>query len=82
MPGPAEADIARNLRRHGVPARVIPVVEEGRTPARAFLEAAAALGADLIVKGGYTQSRIRQMFFGSVTADILAQAELPVFMAH
>ena len=82
LPGPAEADIARNLRRHGVPARVIPVAEEGRTPARAFLEAASVLGADLIVKGGYTQSRIRQMFFGSVTADILAQADLPVFMAH
>ena len=82
LPGPGEADIARNLRRHGVPARIISVAEEGRTPARAFLEAATSLGADLIVKGGYTQSRIRQMFFGSVTADILAEADLPVFMAH
>ena len=82
LPGPAEADVARNLRRHDVPARVIHVDEAGRSPARAFLDAAASLGADLIVKGGYTQSRLRQIFFGSVTADILAQADLPVFMAH
>ena len=82
LPGPAEADVVRNLRRHGVPARVIQVAETGRSPARTFLDAAANLGADLIVKGGYTQSRLRQMFFGSVTADILAEADLPVFMAH
>lgn len=82
LPGPAEAEVMRNLRRHGVPARVIEVAGGARSPARTFLDAAASLGADLIVKGGYTQSRIRQMFFGSVTADILAEAELPVFMAH
>ena len=43
---------------------------------------AAELGADLMIKGGYTQSRIRQMIFGSVTSDILAEASLPVFMSH
>ena len=33
-------------------------------PGRALLGAAQDLGADLMIKGGYTQSRIRQMIFG------------------
>ena len=38
--------------------------------------------AMILVKGGYTQSRLRQMIFGGATADILTYAEIPVFMAH
>ena len=41
-----------------------------------------AAGADLIVKGAYTQSRLRQMIFGGATSYILAESELPVIMAH
>lgn len=82
LPGPSDGQIARSLRRHGIPARVVEVSEGGRAPGRALLEAAAKLGADLMIKGGYTQSRIRQMIFGSVTSDILAEANLPIFMAH
>ena len=37
---------------------------------------------DLLVKGAYTQSRLRQMIFGGATSQILAAAELPVFFAH
>jgi nucleotide-binding universal stress UspA family protein len=82
LPGPSEAQMVRGLRRHDIPARVVEVAEKGRPPGRALLEAAGNLGADLMIKGGYTQSRIRQMIFGSVTNDILTEAKLPVFMAH
>lgn len=82
LPGPSDSELARSLRRHGIPARVVEVKEGARTPAHALLEAAAELGCDLMIKGGYTQSRLRQMIFGSVTSDILAEASLPVFMAH
>ena len=80
--GPNDAQVARGLTRHGVPARVLAVAEQGRRPARALLDTAAELGCDLMIKGGYTQSRLRQMIFGGVTSDILAEAQLPVFMAH
>ena len=30
----------------------------------------------------YTQGRFRQMIFGGTTSHILANASLPVFMAH
>jgi nucleotide-binding universal stress UspA family protein len=44
--------------------------------------AAKAQGCDLLVKGAFTQSRLRQMIFGGATSHILANAELPVLMAH
>ena len=48
----------------------------------AILAKAAEIGADLVIKGGYTQSRLRQMIFGGATYHVLAHSELPVFMAH
>ena len=41
-----------------------------------------SLGCDLLVKSAYTQSRLRQMIFGGATRHILANATLPVLMAH
>lgn len=82
LPGPSDAAVARSLRRHGIPARTVAVADDGQSPGRALLRAAAALGCDLMIKGGYTQSRIRQLIFGSVTSDILAEADLSIFMSH
>lgn len=82
LPGPSDEQLAKSLRRHGAPARVGMVGEVENSPAAALLEAAAALGADLLIKGGYTRSRLRQLIFGKVTSEILAEANLPVFMAH
>ena len=42
----------------------------------------SARRANLLVEGAYTQSRFRQMIFGGATSHILANAELPVLMAH
>jgi nucleotide-binding universal stress UspA family protein len=47
-----------------------------------ILAAAASLGCDLLIKGAYTQSRLRQMILGGATSHILAQSTLPVLMAH
>jgi nucleotide-binding universal stress UspA family protein len=41
-----------------------------------------AAGADLVLKGAYTQSRIRQMIFGGGTRHIIMEAQLPVLMAR
>jgi nucleotide-binding universal stress UspA family protein len=45
-------------------------------------EVAASLSCDLLVKGAYTQSRLRQMISGGATRHILANATLPILMAH
>jgi nucleotide-binding universal stress UspA family protein len=84
VPGPSGDDISTALRRHGV-AVVSKPVPGKRTPNQAgevMLQEAAAWNADLLVKGGYTNSRLRQMIFGGATSHILANAELPVLMAH
>ncbi len=82
LPGPSDAQVAAGLRRHGVPARVVTVRPQGHSPAQALLRTAGDLGCDLMIKGGYTQSRLRQLIFGSVTSDILAEADLSLFMSH
>jgi nucleotide-binding universal stress UspA family protein len=82
LPGPDENQLVASLRRHGIPARPVPTNDTPRGPGYAVLDTAAALGADLIVTGGYTQSRMRQFIFGGPTSQILAEANLPIFMAH
>ena len=51
-------------------------------PARRSCARHGIAAADLIIKGAYTQSRLRQMIFGGATSHILAAAELPVVMAN
>ncbi len=81
-PGPSGKELADCLAVNGIEAREITVLAGGRKPGAAILEEAERLGADLLLKGAYTQSRLRQMIFGGATSHILAATELPVFMAH
>jgi nucleotide-binding universal stress UspA family protein len=74
--------LARSLRRHGINVASQTIDDDRSGPGPAILAAAAAAGCDLLIKGAYTQSRIRQMIFGGATSHILARTELPVFMAH
>jgi nucleotide-binding universal stress UspA family protein len=83
VPGPEGHELARNLHRNGIAAEAL-TVEAGSSAAagEAFLRKATELGCDLLIKGAYTQSRLRQMIFGGATSHILAKTNLPVFMAH
>ena len=81
-PGPPANLLARALQRHGLPVDTVEVDSGSKNAGKVILEKAASLGADLIVKGGYTQSRLRQMIFGGATQEILANTEIPVIMAH
>ena len=60
----------------------IKIAPAGRSTGEAILDHASSLGCDLLVKGAYTQSRLRQMIFGGAMRHILANATLPVLMAH
>jgi nucleotide-binding universal stress UspA family protein len=82
VPGPSGQDIAQNLARGGIVSRTCHVRCEGRAIGEAMLAESRNFGADLVIKGAYTQSRLRQMIFGGGTSYILAHADLPVFMAH
>src|SRR3954454_8305254 len=80
--GPSGAEIAATLRLHGVTASALTHEDDRRSPGAAILAQARDLGADLLVKGAYTQSRIRQLIFGGATRHILEHTDLPVLMAH
>ncbi|MGI9416220.1 MAG: universal stress protein [Geminicoccaceae bacterium] len=82
VPGPSGQEIAQNLARAGIVSRTRHVHCEGRPVGEAMLAESRAFGADLMIKGAYTQSRLRQMIFGGGTSHILAHADLPVFMAN
>jgi nucleotide-binding universal stress UspA family protein len=81
-PGPSVEQAAQHLRRNGVKAEALTVKPGTRSTGEVILDQAAALGCDLLVKGAFTQSRLRQMMFGGATRHILAKATLPVLMAH
>jgi nucleotide-binding universal stress UspA family protein len=82
VPGPSSEQLLLHLKRNGIRAEPKSVALEGRNTGEAILATAKAEGCDLLVKGAFTQSRLRQMIFGGATSHILAAAELPVLMAH
>ena len=80
--GPSGEQMARTLKLNGISAEPITLKQTKRNAGEVLLAKADELGCDLIVKGAYTQSRLRQMIFGGTTRHILANAKLPVLMAH
>jgi nucleotide-binding universal stress UspA family protein len=80
--GPSGVELARSLRMNGIVAEPITVATGKVNAGETILKKAEELGCDLIIKGAYTQSRLRQMIFGGTTRYILANAKLPVLMAH
>ena len=82
VPGPSADQLATSLRRNGIGAEVAIFPRSGRNDGEQILARTVELGGDLLVKGAYTQSRLRQMIFGGATAHILASATLPVLIAN
>jgi nucleotide-binding universal stress UspA family protein len=82
QPGPSSKDAVGYLEANGITATEKSVVPRSGRQGEAILAEARAQGADLLIKGAYTQSRLRQMIFGGATSHILGAAELPVFFAH
>jgi len=79
--GPLGDEVVRSLGRAGISAQAMHVPQH-RGVGETILEQARKVGADLLIKGAYTQSRLRQMILGGAPSHILAMADLPVFMAH
>lgn len=82
VPGPSAEAMARYLKRNGIAAQLRELPNDSGGGGAVVLKEAQSLGADLLIKGAYTHSRLRQMIFGGATSHILAEAQIPVFMAH
>lgn len=74
-------ELAAFLAWHGITAQV-QVLHAGANAGTVLLEQCAAVGADLLVMGAYTHSRLRQLILGGVTRHVLGHAQLPCLLCH
>jgi nucleotide-binding universal stress UspA family protein len=81
-PGPSGDELARTLERHGHKVSLRTAFGRQKPQGESFLQEAMAAGADLMLKGAYTQSRIRQMIFGGATRHIIMESKIPVVMSR
>jgi nucleotide-binding universal stress UspA family protein len=77
----AEA-LCHNLAWHGVEASVRQFQAESRAVGQALLAQAREVDADLMVVGGYSHARARELLLGGATRHLLVAAEIPILMAH
>jgi nucleotide-binding universal stress UspA family protein len=82
VPGPSSAEIAESLRSHGLNVTSQHVKPGTRTAGQTIVDTAISGGCDLIVKGAYTQSRLRQMIFGGMTRHLILHSPMPVLFSY
>ncbi|MDE0174671.1 MAG: universal stress protein [Defluviicoccus sp.] len=75
-------DLRRRLAWHGVACEIQSFEAAASELGAAFLDQSARADADLLIKGAYSQSRLRQLILGGRTRHILAHAEIPVLLSH
>ena len=76
------ADISTHLARHGITTNVVTIPSMGETVEQAILRFAGETGAELIVAGGYSHSRLREHILGGVTLSLFERAGIPVLFSH
>jgi len=80
--GPSAEQFTQYLRRNRIGAELKKAELDGRSTGETILATAQSLGCDLLIKGAYTQSRLRQMIFGGATQHVLDNAMIPVLLAN
>ncbi len=78
--GPSVDEAAAYVERHGFNVEAETVKPHAQGVGETLLW--YAQGADLLVMGAYSHSRLRELVLGGVTRYILANAEVPVLMVH
>jgi nucleotide-binding universal stress UspA family protein len=82
MQSPPAAAVVAFLAWHGISATSRTLQPDERPTGEIILDEAGDIGADLIFKGAFTRSRLRQIVFGGTTQHILDYARIPVLLAH
>jgi nucleotide-binding universal stress UspA family protein len=81
VPGPSPEQVIHYLQHNGIAAEPMRVGLDGKNTGQTILATAQSTGCDLLIKGAYTQSRLRQMIFGGATRHVLENAEIPTLLA-
>lgn len=74
--------LCQMLTRHGVRANIAVLAKTLPTVSEVLNRRAVETGADLIVMGAYSKSRLREAIMGGATRHMLERATLPVLMAR
>ena len=78
----APDDLLDKLKQAGIAVNVVRFQAEDVPVGEALIARAHQVGADLLVMGAYTHSRLREFILGGATREVLAVADLPVLMHH
>ncbi len=76
------AGLVATLARHGVTATTDVSNAGSDNAGRAILSRLVDEGCDLLVMGGYSRSRFREMIFGGASRDILRDTWIPTLISH
>ncbi|MFC4821783.1 universal stress protein [Dokdonella ginsengisoli] len=75
-------DVEAYLRLHCVEIERIRLDTDDERAGETLLDAAADIGAELLVMGAYGRTRISEWAFGGATRKVLADATIPLFLRH
>jgi nucleotide-binding universal stress UspA family protein len=75
-------DLLIYLSCHSISATLSIMDIRSRSVPEALLANARELDADLLVLGGYSRHRLREVIMGGVTRHLLAQSDIPILMVH
>ena len=80
--GPDATALAAYLALHGIETATARFDHDDDAPGPALLATVRQLGADMLIMGAYTSSRLRQLILGGTTRHMLEHADLPVLMCR
>lgn len=75
-------DLAGHLSRHNARVEIHPVKLDAGVATEALLDESERLGSNLIVMGGYGQSRWLEWITGGTTRDVITQTDRALLLAH
>jgi len=79
---PPSGPLSAYLSRHNVSFVCRRVLAGQMSPIGALLTESRGVAADMIVAGAYGHDQLWEALFGGATASMIADADIPVFLAH
>ena len=80
--GPSGEQVSELLASHGIDAKPVTISGDEKKIGDAILDFSKSIDADLIVKGAYTQSRLREIIFGGATRHLILHSEIPIYLVN
>ncbi len=80
--GPSGEQVSELLASHGIEAKPVTISGDEKKIGDAILDFSKSVDADLIVKGAYTQSRLREIIFGGATRYLMLHSEIPIYLVN